>query len=270
MSRVLFWLCSAATVAAVSGNAQEFRGREYAVKVICGTPDRPALADGAYYTAINIHNPNAERVGFRQKLALTRPGEEPGPISPFWGAVLRPDQALEIDCSDIFKRSPERMQFAKGFVVIQSPSDLDVVAVYTAAPSPRGTVAALEIERVSPRSVGGGGCTLPDLVVDSIMRPIFVNGTSRIEAVIKNLGPGPAGASIARLIDPSTLQSGGAPYNSIANTPPLAAGVSATVVFMLPYWVFNPDATFNVTADYKGDVAECREDNNVKNFEAIG
>jgi hypothetical protein len=254
-----------------NAETQEPKGVEYAVKTICGTPDRPALANGSYFTAINVHNPGTQTIRFRQKVAMTLPGEQPGPISPFWDAALRPDQALEIDCTDIFKRTQARTRFIKGFVVIQSPSDLDVVGVYTAAPSPGGSVAALEIERVPGRRSGvTGGCELPDLVVDTILRPTFVNGGSRIEAVIHNLGPGAAAASLARVIDPSTLQPGGAPYNAIAPTPPLPAGGTATVVFTLPYWVFNPDAVLDVTADYKGDIAECREDNNSKHYEARG
>ena len=260
-------------VVCVTTAKAQSRGVEYAVKAICGTPtDRPgALAEGAYFTAVNIHNPGPEPVRFRQKVATTAPNQAPGGISQFWDSALRPDQALEIDCNDIFRRAPTRTRFIKGFLVIQSPSDLDVVAVYTAAPSVRGTVVALEIERVPARSANGGGsCQLPDLVVDTIFRPTFVNGSSRIEAVIRNLGPGAAGPSIARLIDPSTLQSTGAPYNAIAPTPALAAGATANVVFTLPYWVFNPDATLDVTADYKNDVAECREDNNTKHYEARG
>jgi hypothetical protein len=191
-------------------------------------------------------------------------------ISPFWDSSLRPDQALEIDCTDISRRVQTRSRFIKGFVVIQSPSDLDVVAVYTAAPSAKGTVAALEIERVPARRGGmSGGCELPDLVVDTIMRPTFVSPGSRIEAVIRNLGPGAAAASVAYLVDPSTL-SGGVPYSATTPTPPLAAGATATVVFTLPYWVFNPDAVLDVTADYKGVIAECREDNNSKHYEARG
>lgn len=252
--------------------AQDFKGIEYAAKIICGAPDRPALAPGAYYTAINVHNPGRDTVRFRQKFALTRAGETPGPISPFSGAVLAPDQALEIDCTDIARRSQQRLSFLKGFAVLQSPSELDVVAVYTAASSPRGTVTALEIERVPGRRAGEAGCKLADLVVDTVFRPTFVqaSNSSRIEAVIRNLGPGAAAASIARVIDPSTFISPGVPQNAIANTPPLASGASANVVFFLPYWVFNPDATLEVTADYKNMVPECREDNNTKLYEAIG
>jgi len=257
-------------LAPVSNGMSQERRIEYAVKIVCGIPDRPALAEGAYFTAINIHNPGSETVRFRQKLALTRPNQEPGSISAFWDGTLRPDQALEIDCNDMFRRAQVRTRFLKGFAVIQSQADLDVVAVYTAAASPRGAVVDLEIERVLGRRGSSGGCELPDLIVESILRPTFVSPGTRIEAVIRNLGPGAAAASTARLIDPSTFQSGTTPYSSTAATPALAPGASATVVFTLPYWVFNPDASLEVTADYKGEVPECREDNNMKAYQAIG
>jgi hypothetical protein len=71
-------------------------------------------------------------------------------------------------------------------------------------------------------------------------------------------------------MDHSTPQPTGAPYNAIANTPALASGSSATVTFYLPYWFYNPDADFEVTADYKGMVKECNEKNNVKIFHELG
>ncbi len=112
----------------------------------------------------------------------------------------------------------------------------------------------------------------PDLVVTEIKKPEWDNANHRsvITAVIKNIGSSGAGQSIARVIDPSTTQPGGAPYNAIANTPALAAGASATVVFYLPYWVYNPDATLEVTADYKDYVKECNENNNTKVFNDQG
>jgi hypothetical protein len=125
---------------------------EYAVKIVCGVPDRPALAQGAYFTAINVHNPSVEAIKFQYKIALTLPLVAPGPISPFFPATLKGDQALEIDCTDIARRAPPiHSRFFKGFVVIQSQTELDVVGVYTAAPSPDGKVVALEIERVPVR-----------------------------------------------------------------------------------------------------------------------
>lgn len=124
---------------------------QYAVKIVCGAPDHPAVATGYYYTAINVHNPSLRGgAKLRWKIALTLPAVNPGPVTPFFDAELKPDQALEIECSDITRRAP-RMRFHKGFVVIQSETELDVVGVYTAAPSLDGRVVALEIERVPVR-----------------------------------------------------------------------------------------------------------------------
>ena len=79
------------------------------------------------------------------------PQVTPGPISQFFPVALKGDQAVEIDCTDIARRAPVRTRFLKGFVVIQSPTELDVVGVYTAATSADGRVVTLEIERVPVR-----------------------------------------------------------------------------------------------------------------------
>src|SRR5206468_5066618 len=46
---------------------------EYAVKIVCGVPDRDALAPGKYFTAINVHNPSAGATKLQFKVALTTP-----------------------------------------------------------------------------------------------------------------------------------------------------------------------------------------------------
>lgn len=132
-------------------------GFAYAVKFICGVstpvkgqPDPGVVAHGAYYTAINAHNPGKEGVEFTKKFAIALPGEKAGRISPYFLAALKADEALEIDCPDILKHL-DAGGFVKGFAVIQSKLELDVVAVYTAAPSTAGTVATLELERVPAR-----------------------------------------------------------------------------------------------------------------------
>ena len=124
---------------------------EYAVKVVCGVPDRFALAPGRYYTAINVHNPSATDTKLRFKVALTMAGVAPGPVSTFFSAALKPDQALEIECTDLSRRLGTGARFLKGFVVIQCPTELDVVGVYTAAPSADGRVVAFDLERVPVR-----------------------------------------------------------------------------------------------------------------------
>jgi hypothetical protein len=155
----------------------------------------------------------------------------------------------------------------KGFLVVQGRDELDVVAVYSGGAR---EVATMDVERVPARRFGRVTC--PDLVVDTIFRPTYESATQRsvITARIRNIGDVAAPSTLARLIDSSTTQSTGAPYNSIATTPALAPGASAIVTFYLPYNVFNPDAWLEVTADYKGDLAECREDNNRLKIELIG
>src|SRR5437870_4909381 len=80
---------------------------EYAVKFVCGVAGNSAsssgiVAPGQYSTAINVHNPSfTQPVRFQWKIAIAPPGVRGGPISRFFDAVLKPDQALEIDCPDI-------------------------------------------------------------------------------------------------------------------------------------------------------------------------
>jgi hypothetical protein len=127
---------------------------QYAVKFVCGEADeRGIVAPGQYFTAINIHNPSSTRpVKFQWKIAIAPPGVKGGPISKFFDAGLKPDQALEIDCPDITRRSPGvEFKPLKGFVVILSPCELDVVAVYTAQAKRGAPVQTMHTERVPPR-----------------------------------------------------------------------------------------------------------------------
>ena len=128
---------------------------EYAAKFVCGpTPPggAPPVARGAYFTATNVHNPSLEPVKFRKKFAVALPGEKPGKVSKFFETGLGPDEAFEIDCPDILKHlEMPAGAFAKGFVVIQTPRELDVVVVYTAAATATGPVVTMEVERVPKR-----------------------------------------------------------------------------------------------------------------------
>lgn len=247
--------------------AQQSTDFQYAVKFICGKSNGKVLAPGTYFSAVNVHNPNDTVVVFRKKFAIALPGQKAGPVSKFFKSRLGPDEALEIDCEDIFKMTDTNLTFFKGFVVIESKAKLDVVAVYTAAGA-TGQVETLETKRVSPRCIGG----CPDLVVDKIDRPLWdgANHRSVIRATIKNIGTAVAGPTLAQVIDPTTPQPNGTPYSNVANTPVLAPGASTTVTFYLPYWVYNPDVTLEVTADYNNQLSECKEDNNVKVFKGIG
>ena len=136
---------------------QEKAPVEYAAKYVCGTRITTttqnrfdAVSLGVYHSAINIHNPGPDSTTFFYKIATTQ-------ARPLGGAIVRggtirllPDQALEIDCAEILRLA--RSEFSKGFLVIQSARELDVVAVYTAGP--RAEVQTMDVERVPARVDG--------------------------------------------------------------------------------------------------------------------
>ena len=117
---------------------------QYAVKFICGRSDGQVLSPGEYFTAINIHNPTDSTVVFRYKVAAALPPPTSPPV--FSNLKLEPDGALEIDCPHIL---PDPGGFRKGFVVIESDVDLDIVAVYTVGG--RSGQVSIHMERVAPR-----------------------------------------------------------------------------------------------------------------------
>jgi hypothetical protein len=138
---------------------------EYVAKLVCGLQRDPRdmrLARGFYATTINIHNPNDHEVAFFKKLAFTFPPEEqrPGDIKDIGEHVLRPDEALAVDCMDI-QRQLGRFPtpYIEGFVVIQSRESLDVSAVYTsAALDANGRVTAqsgIDVEEIRERQKEG-------------------------------------------------------------------------------------------------------------------
>jgi hypothetical protein len=128
---------------------------EYAVKFLCGravvTPvGLPPVAPGYYFTDVNVHNPNGEPINFRKKFALALINQTPGKISDFYKASLKPDEAFSVECAEITKGLGLGTGFATGFLVIQSPSEIDVVAVYTAAATLGGPL-TMHLERVPKR-----------------------------------------------------------------------------------------------------------------------
>ena len=150
--------CKCCSTGEVSGGRVDF---QYAVKIVCGviktseqTPN--PLPPGQYSTATNVHNPSrCDTVTLRWKVAIGLPGLRVGPVSDFAEASLGPDEALEIDCSDVMsrlERSGIRLPpYVKGWVIIESPAELDVVAVYGTAIDGREAVNAFHTERVEPR-----------------------------------------------------------------------------------------------------------------------
>lgn len=135
---------------------------QYAVKLVCGrvvaTPTDPPtpVAPGRYWTSINIHNPDkCHEAHFRWKVVVATPLGQP-PTVPVYQRprVLGPDLALEIDCRQVIQTFPPPVPtFVKGYVVIESDIELDVVAVYSGTQGGNTLLSSFHTERVPPRCV---------------------------------------------------------------------------------------------------------------------
>jgi hypothetical protein len=234
---------------------------QYAIKFVCGKPAGGELAPGVYFTAINVHNPTERGVRFRKKIAIAGRREQPGPVSRFFDAKLGPDEALEIDCPDIRKHAPVRGEFLKGFVVIESESELDVVAVYTAAGDER-QVETLHMERVPPRRAQAG---LPDLIPLPDPKTGFCkrDAQGNLIVTVKNQGSADAGASTTTVVF--------APGGTFSRpTPPIPAGGSVNVSFPIPGQCFDPDCSFRIIVDSSNQVTESNETNNTASGTCLG
>ena len=122
----------------------------YAAKFVCGKSDERTVAPGQYFTAINVHNPSpTTRAIYIKRFAIALPEERPGRISEFVRGILGPDEAMGIDCENIYKHTgTSRGSFLEGYALLYSPSELDVVSIYTGGHS---EVETLHTERVPVR-----------------------------------------------------------------------------------------------------------------------
>ena len=128
---------------------------EYAAKFICGVSDGKIIAPGSYSTSINVHYPDTmtgKVVSFKKRFVVALPHEKPGVVSKFVIAQLSSDQAFEVDCADIREHLNAGPAFVDGFVVIESPVELDVVALYTATGASK-QVDAIHLDRVPAREL---------------------------------------------------------------------------------------------------------------------
>ena len=141
-----------------SAAMERVKRNQYAVKIVCGKGEVEGelggvVAPGQYFTAVNVHNPSMKDVAMRKKFAVALPNQKPGPISKWIEAKLGPDQAFEVDCPELYKiMGVPQGRLLKGFLVIETLAELDVVAVYTAA-GPQNLVTGLATERVPRRIV---------------------------------------------------------------------------------------------------------------------
>ena len=125
----------------------------YSVKFVCGFQGAPQLPGettvkpGNYATEINIHNYNYREFLFKKKFLLLAldgqsPGLEPRSVGPIsvTNMILLPDFATMDDCNNLWTAlnpgspvPPTPMPLMIGYLVVISPLDLDIDAVYTAS-----------------------------------------------------------------------------------------------------------------------------------------
>ena len=122
----------------------------YAAKFVCGKSGERIASPGQYFTMINVHNASPfRRTVYIKRFAIALPDEKPGRISEFFGGILGPEEAMTIDCENIYRHTGVPPgTFLEGFAVIYALTELDVVSVYTAG---HVEVETLHTERVPLR-----------------------------------------------------------------------------------------------------------------------
>ncbi len=158
----------------------------YSVKFVCGyQPElkldpgvafrEPVVKPGNYATDININNPQAKELPLNKWITVMVQGQEvlarePVSVDPRTklNMVLKPYSATMDDCNNLWRLlqmsmpPPPASSLTIGYLVIQSPMELDIDAVYTAEvpggpnaqgviPSPTGI--SIDVERVSGKRV---------------------------------------------------------------------------------------------------------------------
>lgn len=167
----------AAPAAQIAANGQYVWS--YAAKFVCGfqrnaqpgqtPPGEPIVKPGNYATEINIHNPAYKPTFLRKKfLWLVNAQEvirEPAQIGPakYLTMTLEADFATMDDCNNLWRLTypgvplPSPMPVFIGYLIILSPTELDVDVVYTAnapgdlATAPTGI--SIDVERVTGKRV---------------------------------------------------------------------------------------------------------------------
>jgi hypothetical protein len=169
LALVTAWL--SATPAEAQTAPQRF---SYSVKFVCGLqrpsqePGETIVKPGNYATEVNIFNPFQVRSPIRKRVILLvdegKPiGREPEQQGPrgFDSIVLAPLFATMDDCDRLWTLThpgaalPAPMPLTIGFLVLESLSELDVDAVYTAAtpgfPGALNQGISIDVERVPVR-----------------------------------------------------------------------------------------------------------------------
>ena len=163
-------------------------------------PTELPLKPANYATDINVHNPQFKATVLWKKAVLSGwigiPGAAGGATSEpeqrfdggkYFPVQLPPDGAFSVDCADIVKvlhppgPSPYP-SFITGFVVINSPVELDVTAVYTSERQDAPVIHCLlsngQIVAATPNAAGTPEC------------PTAANGVSTISMSVTQTGTG--------------------------------------------------------------------------------
>lgn len=254
----------------------------YSVKFVCGCSKGEVVAKGRYFTAINVRNSSDEKITFYKRFSVALPNEKPGNVSNLTRNQLGPYEALEIDCEDIARhnRIPECC-FLKGFAVLESEVELDVIVVYTAAKS-KGEVETIDVETVKPKRVKRKmppddddipppppqDPKLPDLVPVKPYPPgppffpsNYCESPQQLRIIVRNQGDGPAGPTTTRVehINQDFIEE--------QPTPALNAGEETVLTFPIPSACVSETCPFRITvnADPVDAVIESNTINNTDN-----
>jgi len=136
----------------------------YSVKFVCGiqepTQDCTSVRPGVYATEINIHNfKDTETLIEKYVLPVVLVGDatkgrEPGYVKPIanHSITLPPHTATMDDCcsiSELLHNTPlPLIPVTIGFLVIESPQELNVTAVYTVSDVRRSGFISIDVEQV--------------------------------------------------------------------------------------------------------------------------
>jgi hypothetical protein len=240
---------------------------QYTAQVMCGrSPSRDAqqvLARATFHTTVNVHNPFGTPTDIRKRFVIPRPGDNPKDdpvVSPFFADSVAADAGLEITCQDIADLLGVDLAreglFLRGFVVVESRSELDVVAVYTSEVSGgffggrRATT--LHVEPISARRLGQ-----PDLIPlpDDTGNFCKRDSSGRLIITVRNAGIENASPSVTRL----DFANGD---SQPVVTPGIPAAGTVDVFATIPAACFSRDCTFRIAVDSTALVSESNEGNN--------
>lgn len=129
---------------------------EGSAKFVCGKTgadviDAFAFAPGAYYTSINVTNPNHDVVKGRKRFSVGHLRQKPGPHTDWVPWSLQAGETMQVDCSDIYGYLGIPVgTFIDGFVhFVGAPFRYDVTGVYTVTDGSR--IVSQDVEEVTLR-----------------------------------------------------------------------------------------------------------------------